>query len=26
MFAAAGVVFAFAGWFVFLVILPKMIC
>lgn len=26
LFAAAGVLFAFAGWFVFLVILPKMIC
>jgi len=26
IFATAGVVFAFAGWFVFLVILPKYIC
>jgi hypothetical protein len=26
MFATAGVVLAFAGWFVFLVILPKYIC
>jgi len=26
IFATAGVVFAFAGWFVFLVILPKYVC
>lgn len=26
MFASAGVALAFAGWFVFLVILPKYVC
>jgi hypothetical protein len=26
MFASAGVALAFAGWFAFLVILPKYVC